>query len=105
MTPVSTQDITVTRMAGGCGAIVEGIDLAQGCDDATFAVIDRALLDLPPLQPAREGVAVASPWSPGGTDSWAQLLTGALAAYRLHEQLTGEDIRPTNRDYRITPGR
>lgn len=65
----------------------------------------RTLLDLPPLQPAREGVAVASPWSPGGTDSWAQLLTGALAAYRLHEQLTGEDIRPTNRDYRITPGR
>jgi taurine dioxygenase len=45
MTAVTTNDITVTRMAGGCGAIVEGIDLARGCDDATFALVDQALLD------------------------------------------------------------
>jgi phytoene dehydrogenase-like protein len=60
----------------------------------------HTLLDLPPLQPARPGVLVASPWSPGGPDAWAQLLTGALAAYRAHEQLTGEDMRPTNKEYR-----
>lgn len=60
----------------------------------------RTLLDLPPLQPARPGVLVASAWSPGGADPWAQLLTGALAAYRVHEQLTGEDMRPTNKAYR-----
>jgi phytoene dehydrogenase-like protein len=63
----------------------------------------RTLLDLPPLQPARPGVLVASAWSPGGADPWAQLLTGALAAYRVHEQLTGEDMRPTNKEYRRPP--
>jgi taurine dioxygenase len=41
----STQHLTVTRMAGGCGALVEGVDLAQGCDDATFVAIHQALLD------------------------------------------------------------
>jgi hypothetical protein len=65
----------------------------------------RTLLELPRLQPARPGVLVASAWSPGGPDSWAQLLTGALAAYRAHEQLTGEDMRPTNKAFRLTPGR
>jgi hypothetical protein len=65
----------------------------------------QTLLDLPRLQPARPGVLVASEWSPGGPDAWAQLLTGALAAYRAHEQLTGEDMRPTNKAYRFRPGR
>lgn len=60
----------------------------------------RTLLDLPRLQPARPAVLVASGWSPGGPDAWAQVLTGALAAYRLHEDLTGEDMRPTNKAYR-----
>lgn len=63
----------------------------------------RTLLDLPPLQPARPGVLVASAWSPGGPDAWAQLLTGALAAYRVHEEVTGEDMRPTNKEYRPGP--
>ena len=39
----------------------------------------------------------ASGASPGGAEPWAQLLTGALASYAVHEALTGEDIRPTNR--------
>ncbi len=65
----------------------------------------RTLLDLPRLQPSRPGVLVASAWSPGGPDSWGQLLTGALAAYRAHELLTGEDMRPTNKAYRFRPGR
>ena len=60
----------------------------------------HTLLDLPRLQTAVPGVLVASAWSPAGPDAWAQLLTGALAAYRVHGHLTGEDIRPTNKDYR-----
>jgi hypothetical protein len=56
----------------------------------------HTLLDLPRLQTAVPGVLSASAWSPGGPDAWAQLLTGALAAYRVHADLTGEDIRPTN---------
>ncbi len=61
----------------------------------------RTLLDLPRVQPARGLVVVASAWSPGGPDAWAQLLTGALAAYRVHAELTGEDMRPTNKAYRL----
>ena len=57
----------------------------------------RTLLDLPRLQTAVPGVLSASAWSPAGPDAWAQLLTGALAAYRVHGDLTGEDIRPTNK--------
>ncbi|HEY3338023.1 MAG TPA: FAD-dependent oxidoreductase [Propionicimonas sp.] len=60
----------------------------------------HTLLDLPRLQTAVPGVLSASAWSPAGPDTWAQLLTGALAAYRVHGDLTGEDIRPTNKDYR-----
>lgn len=57
----------------------------------------RTLADLPTLQPSIPGVFVASAWSAGGPDPWAQLLTGALAAYRVHADLTGEDIRPSNK--------
>jgi phytoene dehydrogenase-like protein len=57
----------------------------------------RTLVDLPTLQPSLPGVLVASAWSVGGPDPWAQLLTGALAAYRVHADLTGEDIRPSNK--------
>jgi phytoene dehydrogenase-like protein len=57
----------------------------------------RTVLDLPTLQPSLPGVLVASAWSVGGPDPWAQLLTGALAAYRVHADLTGEDIRPSNK--------
>ncbi len=60
----------------------------------------RTLLELPRLQTAVPGVLAASAWSPGGPDPWAQLLTGALATYRVHADLTGEDIRPTNKDHR-----
>jgi len=36
----------------------------------------------------------------GGAEPWAQLLVGALATYRIHDQLTGDDIRPSNKAYR-----
>jgi len=65
----------------------------------------HTLLDLPRLQTPVPGVLSASGWSPAGPDAWAQLLTGALAAYRVHGDLTGEDIRPTNKDYRPGGGR
>lgn len=55
---------------------------------------------------ARPGIRVAgeprrfaaSASSAGGAEPWAQLLSGALATYAAHEALTGEDIRPTNRN-------
>ena len=49
------------------------------------------------------GVFNASTGGRGGDEPWAQLLGGALAAYAVHEVLTGEDIRPTNKARRRTP--
>lgn len=57
----------------------------------------RTLLDLPPLVTGLPGILAASSCSPGGPDPWARLLTGALATYRVHRELTGQDIRPANK--------
>ncbi len=50
-----------------------------------------------------DGRLHASAASPAGNEPWAELLSAALAVYEIHESLTGEDIRPTNRAAR--PGR
>ena len=42
----------------------------------------------------------ASACSPAGSDAWAELASAALAVYEMHERLTGEDCRPTNRAFR-----
>ena len=47
-----------------------------------------------------DGVWYAGSGTIGGTEPWARLLTGALATYRVHEQVTGADIRPSNKAYR-----
>lgn len=60
----------------------------------------RTLLHLPRLRTGQPGVYAASAFSPAGPEPWAQLLTGALAAYRVHEDLTGQDMRPTNKAWR-----
>lgn len=52
----------------------------------------------PPISdPRRPGAFAASASSAAGSEPWAQLLSGALAAYAAHAHLTGEDIRPTNK--------
>lgn len=60
----------------------------------------RTLFALPRLQTGVPGVYAASAFSPAGPEPWAQLLTGALAAYRVHQDLTGQDMRPTNKAWR-----
>ncbi|MDF1487917.1 hypothetical protein [Tessaracoccus caeni] len=45
----------------------------------------------------------ASVCSPAGPEPWAELSSAALAVYELHERLTGQDCRPTNRDFRLPP--
>ena len=57
----------------------------------------RSWLRQPPLRPQTPTVTLASASSRGGNDPWAQLLSGALATYVTHENLTGADIRPTNK--------
>ena len=44
-----------------------------------------------------EGRWVASAGSHGGNEPWGELLSAALAVYEIHEYLTDEDIRPTNK--------
>ncbi|MGJ6981032.1 hypothetical protein ACSDQ9_10985 [Aestuariimicrobium soli] len=58
--------------------------------------------DRPPLR-VDENHWRGSAASHAGNESWAQLLTGALIAYEVHEHLTGEDIRPTNRNAPTPP--
>lgn len=53
--------------------------------------------------PVVSDVLRASASSPAGAEPWAELGSAALAVYELHERLTGEDPRPTNKDFR--PGR
>ena len=40
----------------------------------------------------------ASACSLAGPEPWAELASAALAVYELHERLTGEDCRPSNRN-------
>lgn len=52
----------------------------------------------PPISdPVSPGRFAASASSAAGGEPWAQLLSGALAAYAAHAYLTGEDIRPSNK--------
>ena len=60
----------------------------------------QTILRLPRLRTGLPGVYHASAFSPAGPEPWAQLLTGALAAYRVHEDLTGQDMRPPNKLWR-----
>lgn len=43
----------------------------------------------------------ASSTSPAGAAPWGQLASAALAVYELHERLTGEDPRPTNKAFTL----
>ena len=61
----------------------------------------RSWLRQPPLRPQTPTVTLASASSRGGNDPWAQLLSGALATYVTHENLTGADIRPTNKAVKV----
>ncbi len=50
--------------------------------------------------PIIRDVPTASACSPAGNDAWAELSSAALAVYEMHERVTGEDCRPTNRAFR-----
>lgn len=69
-------------------------DPAHGWDLSSWA----AWAGRPRLQPA-EGHDVwhASSASHAGNEPWAEVLSAALVSYEVHEFLTGQDIRPTNK--------
>lgn len=43
----------------------------------------------------------ASAASPAGGEPWGELSNAALAVYELHHRLTGQDCRPSNRDFQL----
>lgn len=78
-------------------------DHAAGVPDASYGTrwsSPRTWLRQPALRTALPNVVTASASSRGGNDPWAQLLSAALAVYVTHENLTGADIRPTNKAVR-----
>lgn len=52
------------------------------------------------LRPTADATQASSA-SPAGGEPWAELQSGALAVYDLHERLTGEDARPTNVHFKL----
>ena len=86
--------------AGEADAVIDAVD--PGVTWRRPRLLGPSFVDQLARRPALRGPDPrrfhASASSPGGAEPWAQLLTGALAAYAVHETLTGQDIRPTNRD-------
>lgn len=68
-------------------------DLAWGLEPRST----RSVLRRPPVVAT---TPAASSCSPAGPEPWAELASAALAVYEVHERLTGEDARPTNRERR-----
>ncbi|HMR49221.1 MAG TPA: FAD-dependent oxidoreductase [Arachnia sp.] len=69
--------------------------------DLAWGLAPRRAADVLARPPVDDGGLLrASCCSPAGPEPWAELSSAALAVYELHERLTGEDCRPTNRDFR-----
>lgn len=91
------------RRPTAAGTLVSTHDHTDRHPDPAFGTQWRGWRTWRRMPPLRSGIPMtflASASSRGGNDPWAQLLSGALATYVAHEQLTGADIRPTNKAYR-----
>ena len=91
------------RLPGQAGQVIIH-DHTAGTPDPSFGTrwtSPRTWLRQPPLRPETPTVTLASASSRGGNDPWAQLLSAALATYVTHENLTGADIRPTNKAVKV----
>ncbi|GAA1388098.1 hypothetical protein [Luteococcus peritonei] len=92
--------VVTWRRPLGDGRVVETVhdhnrprpDLAWGLAPNSW----RAWQQRPRL--GGEGHWHASAASHAGGEPWAELLSGALAVYEIHEYLTDTDIRPTNKN-------
>ncbi len=88
------------RLPTADGPLLVVHDHTAGSPDPAFGTrwtTPRTWLRQPPLRPETATVTLAGASSRGGNDPWAQLLSAALAGYVTHENLTGADIRPTNK--------
>lgn len=93
------------RMTTAEGPLLIVHDHTAGSPDPGFGTrwaSARTWLRQPPLRPQTTTVVLAGASSRGGSDPWAQLLSAALATYVTHENLTGADIRPTNKAVKVS---
>lgn len=96
--PVVSYD---AQTASGCVSVVHDHTHATATPAAGVAWTGaRSLARRAPISTPEPRQVAVSAASYAGGEPWAQLLTAALGVYRLHEELTGADIRPTNRAYR-----
>ena len=72
-------------------------DFGRALPDVEWGVEPRSARAVLRRAPVASGRPAASSCSPAGPEPWAELASAALAVYEVHERLTGEDARPTNR--------
>ncbi|HSO68042.1 MAG TPA: hypothetical protein VLQ67_00250 [Arachnia sp.] len=72
-------------------------DFSRALPDVEWGVEPRSARAVLRRAPVASGRPAASSCSPAGPEPWAELASAALAVYEVHERLTGEDARPTNR--------
>lgn len=84
----------------GDGVLASTHDHRRGTADVNWGLAPDNARTWLRRTPIFDGVLAASACSPAGNDAWAELASAALAVYELHERLTGEDCRPTNKAFR-----
>lgn len=82
------------------GVLASTHDHSHGTADLTWGLAPDSARSWLRRTPIINDVPAASVCSPAGNDVWAELASAALAVYEMHERLTGEDCRPTNRAFR-----
>ena len=75
-------------------------DFRRGTPDLQWGLAPASARSWLRRTPILGEVPAASACSPAGNDAWCELASAALAVYEMHERLTGEDCRPTNRAFR-----
>ncbi|MFV0451122.1 MAG: hypothetical protein ACK5LS_02585 [Propioniciclava sp.] len=95
---LTDRDVRVVDTAGGAPVRVETRDPGHRWHRPrrlrrSDSFVDQ-LLARPGTRTEDPACFHASASSPAGREPWAQLLSGALAAYAVHRLTTGEDVRP-----------
>ncbi|MFX4271339.1 NAD(P)-binding protein [Propionibacteriaceae bacterium Y1685] len=83
--------ITWTRPLADGRTVVSTHDWTAGTPDPEVGIAWRGVrtaLRRPPIRSAATGMQLAGPWSRGGADLSHVVLSGALASYAVHDQLT-----------------
>ncbi len=82
------------------GVLASTHDHRHGTPDLSWGLAPDSARSWLRRTPIIGEVPAASACSPAGNEPWAELASAALAVYEMHERLTGEDCRPTNRAFR-----